>query len=193
MVWATHSSPDTAPPDKIARFLERCETSRRGAVLQIEHKLRGLRNSGSADAHEIARLENQLRLLQANQTPVVPELSFPPQVGAIGRMPGLACHTEQVLAADEAVVRCSFPVTVATMRNFKRYRERVMRPVDFVLRGASTSGLREGADQEMLGVFEVVGRERYETEAGRTKDVLVLREFDLKTVEPYFRRQPEGR
>ncbi len=189
--WAQVDQLDN-PPAKIARFLEHCETLRRGSILQVEHTLRGLRAGDANDAQtqrRIRRLEEQLRLLKSNRQPVIPELSFPPQTGAIGRLPGLVCHVEQVLSKREVLVRCSFPVTIATVRNFKRYRETVDRPVDFLIRGLPTNRFQEGADQEMLAVFEVIARETYQTETGRSRQLLVLKKFDLKAVEPYFKAQ----
>ncbi len=188
--WAQADQP-AEPPVKIARFLEQCETLRRGSILQIEHTLRGLRHDDTGDAQtrrRIRRLEEQLRLLKSPRQPVVPELSFPPQVGAIGRLPGLTCHVEQVLSGHEVLIRCSFPVTVATVRNFKRYREKVVRPVELVIRGLPTGEFHEGANREMLAVFEVAARETYQTESGKSKELLVLKQFDLKAVQPYFKK-----
>ena len=39
---------EVAVPPKIEKFLKLCETSRRGAILQIEHTLRGLRRQSPA-------------------------------------------------------------------------------------------------------------------------------------------------
>lgn len=181
-------------PARIEHFLELCETSRRGAILQVEHQLRGLRNRASATratSGQIARLEEQLRILRTNAKPVVPQLSFPPQVGAIGRLPGLNCHVDQVVSDNEILVRCYFPVVVRSVKNFAPRRETVVQPVRFLIRGLATQDIRVGRDQEMLDVFEVTGKGTYKTLDGRSKDVLVLTEFDMKAVEPYFRKLTE--
>jgi hypothetical protein len=177
-------------PAKIEAFLKSCESSRRGAVLQLEHKLRGLRRQSatSEQQRQIARAETELRLLRANERPVVPQLPFPPTVGAIGRLPRLTCHVDRVISADEALVRCYFPVVVTTVRNFTARRETVVHAVRFVLRGLPTGDLRESSDREMLGVFEVVGKQKYQAADGSTSDVYLLTEFDMRAVEPYFRK-----
>ncbi|REK12992.1 MAG: hypothetical protein DWQ37_10220 [Planctomycetota bacterium] len=184
-----------AMPPKIARFLEQCETSRQGAIAQIKHQLRGLQDeAGDAAARRsIARLEKQLRVLEANESPVVAPLSFPPQSGAIGRLPGLSCHVEQVLSDREFLATCTFPVTITAVRNFKRYRDQVSQKVRFVVRGLPTQDLEPGADLQSLDVFEVSGRETYRTVSGGSQAVLVLTRFDLKQVEPYFRRRSSRR
>lgn len=184
------------PPPKIARFLEQCEGLRRGAILQIEHSLRGLRGSGAEDPEtrrRIRRLEEKLHLLETNDEPVVPELRFPPQVGEIGRFPGLTCQVEQVLSDQEVLVRCSFPVTVAAIRDFKRYRETIVRPVQLVLRGQPAERFSVGAQIEMLAVFEITGRDTYRTEKGGSKTLLVVEEFDLKQVQPYLKGRSSDR
>lgn len=181
---------EAAVPAKIERFLELCETSRRGAVLQLEHTLRGLRNQGPTTpevGRRIAQLEEQLRALQSNAQPVVPQMAFPPQLGAIGRLPRLSCHVDQVISGDEMLVRCPFPVVVTKVRNFRAHRDKIDQEVRLLIRGLKTDNAREGADLEMLQVFEVTGKETYQLVGGGSSELLVLKEFDMKSVEPYFR------
>lgn len=183
-----------ASPAKIERFLDHCETSRRGAILRLEHKLRGLRRQTPATPETkegIARLEKQLRILRSNAKPVVPPLAFPPQIGAIGRLPGLTCHVEQVISDDELLVQCFFPVVVRTVKNFTPRRETIVQSMRFLIRGRPTQGVHEGSDLEMLDVFEVAGKHGYKTVDGASERVLVLTRFDMKAVEPYFRRMVE--
>lgn len=189
----TGGSATAAPPPKIARLLELCETSRRGAILQIEHKLRGLRqgNAGkdtepSGAKLEIADLERQLKFLRTTPLPVMPTLSFPPQVGTIGRLPGLSCHVDQIVSAEEMLVRCFFRVPVVTVRNFKGQRELVEETVSCLVRGTPTSTAREGTDFETEGLYEVVGTETYQTAGGKARNLLVLRPFDMKLMERYL-------
>src|SRR4051812_20573021 len=81
-------SADRPSPEQIKAFLERCETGRRGTILQLEHTLRGLRSQSStslATARRIKQVEEDLRRLRANTEPLVPTLTFPPKIGAIGR------------------------------------------------------------------------------------------------------------
>ena len=50
-----------APP-KIAAFLKQCETSRRGAIAQLEHTLRGLQSqSATPQPAQIKKIEADLR------------------------------------------------------------------------------------------------------------------------------------
>src|SRR5262245_15675053 len=71
------------PTPQIARFLETCETSRRGAITQLEFELRGLKNSlgrHAADSARATTIEKNLQSLRENRELVIPELHFPPQV-----------------------------------------------------------------------------------------------------------------
>jgi hypothetical protein len=190
-------TPQTEPPPKIAKLLELCERSRRGAILQLEHKLRGLRQQSNARATaknplaedsdpQIAKLKRQLEFLQTTPLPVIPTISFPPQVGAIGRLPGESCHVDQIVSAKEMVVRCFFQVPVVTVRNFKGQREIVEESVPCVIRGLHTSKFREGTDFETDSLYEVVGTETYQTAGGKSRQLVVLRPFDRKTLEKYL-------
>jgi hypothetical protein len=185
------------PPPKIAKLLELCETSRRGAILQIEHKLRGLRQHGKASAatestttadsnRQIADLERQLKFLETTPLPVIPTISFPPQVGTIGRLPGESCHVDQIVSAREMLVRCFFQVQVVTVHNFKGQRENVEESVPCVIRGLDTSRSREGTDFETDGLYEVLGTEVYQTAGGKSRQLVILRPFDRKSLEKYL-------
>lgn len=184
-------------PAKIERFLKLCETSRQGAIMQLEHTLRGLRRqegaTREASRRRIASIEEQLRDLRSNSKPVVPQISFPPNIGQIGRLPRLSCHVDQVVSADEVLVRCQFSVVVTTVRRFQAHRETVVQGVRLLIRGLPTANMQEGSDLEMLQVFEIVGKETYQQVDGGSSVVLVLKEFDMKSVEPYFRRIAEQR
>jgi hypothetical protein len=191
--FAQVGSPATATvPPKIAKFLEQCENSRRGAILQIEHKLRGLRreNPGTEGRQtgnrEIAELERQLKFLESTPLPTMPTLSFPPQLGAIGRLPGLACHVDQIVSGQEMLVRCFFQVPVVTVRNYKGQREIVEETVQCLIRGAQTGNASEGSDFETDGLYEVVAHETYQTASGTARKILVLRSFDKKALDPYL-------
>ena len=178
-----------AVPPKIAEFLQLCETSRRGAILQLEHTLRGLRAQHpqtQAVVHRIAEAEANLQILKANQEPVVPPLRFPPEVGAIGRLPRLACHVDQVLSENEMLVRCFFPVKVPTVRHYRGSLETISRPITFLVHGVPTREVQVGSDLELVQVFEISAARTYRTTAGQNATALVLAEFDMKTVEPFF-------
>jgi hypothetical protein len=178
-------------PSQIERFLDLCESSRRGAILQLEYKLRGLRAQSPPTREtsgQIARVEDQLRVLRANEEPVVPQIAFPPQVGAIGRLPGLSCHVEQVVSDKELLIRCFFPVVVRTVDKFTPRRETVTQQVRFLVRGVAAKDVGEGSDLELLEVYEIAGKQRLKTIDGASQQVLLLTPFDMKAVEPYFRR-----
>ncbi len=180
-----------AVPAKIEAFLKLCETSRKGAILQLEYTLRGLRSQEpkTPDAmRRIAAVEEDLRVLRANEQPLVPGLAFPPAIGAIGRLPRLACYVDQIVSEREMLVRCSFPVRVTTVRRFQARGETIVQPVAFLIRGVSTSDAREGADLQMIQVFEITGKKTYRSVDGRTSTVWVVSEFNMKAVEPYFRK-----
>ncbi len=187
--------PTPATLAKIEAFVKHCDTSRRGAIMSLEHTLRGLNSAGGKNpqaARQIAAVEAELRVLRANKEPVVPPLSFPPEVGAIGRLPRLTCHVEQVVSDREMLVRCNFPVKVTTVKRYQARGETVTQGILFLVRGLSTREAREGADLQMLQVLEITGKETYKTVDGKSNTVWVLGEFDMKTAEPYFRQLAAG-
>ena len=186
---ATPVDRDDIPP-KIEAFLEKCETSRRGAIARLEFELRGLKSRGATTpkaARRVTQIEASLRSLRANKQPVVAALHFPPEVGQIGRLPELICHVDQVLSPNEMLVTCRFKLKVRVVRNFRPRLETVVRPVSFLMRNVSTDRDNEGADLQLLDVFEITGRHTYRSRAGKSVRVLVLSPFDMQTVEPYFR------
>ncbi len=188
---AAQAPAEQAVPPKIASFLAQCETSRRGALLQIEHRLRGLRREtprSPASARQIAQLEERLRALESGQELVVPPLSFPLQAGSIGRLDGLESHVDQVVSRKEVLARCYFRVPVITVRNFQRHQEVVTQTVPIVIRGFEGDPPIEGQDWEVPGVFEVTGVERYQIVGGGFKEVTVLAPFDLQAVAPYLKK-----
>ncbi|MBI3839877.1 MAG: hypothetical protein HY288_18290 [Planctomycetia bacterium] len=188
---ATDEPPAPEPaPARIKAFLETCETARRGAIVQQEHTLRGLRSQQTASpavARRIVEVEDDLRVLRANKEPVVPTLIFPPETGGIGRLPRLSCHVDQILGDKEMLVRCFFTLKVPAVRHFQIHAETVVRPVNFLIRGIATKNLHEGTDTELLGVFEIKGQQSYRTVQGSTQTALVITPFDMKSVEPFFR------
>ena len=158
---------EQAVPPKIAKFLEQCETSRRGAVLQIEHRLRGLRQESprsATSARQIVQLEEQLRDLESGRQLVVPPISFPLQAGSIGRLDALECHVDQVVSPQELLLRGYFRVPVITVRNFRKQQEVVTQSVPLLIRGLKEDPPIEGQDWVAPGVFEVTGVERYQTD-----------------------------
>jgi len=182
-------------PAKIEAFLKLCETSRRGAILQLEHTLRGLRSQASKSpqvTRQIVKIEENLGVLRANKEPLVPALTFPPEIGAIGRLPRLACHVEQILSDREMLVRCYFPVKVTTVRHFQARDEKIMQGVTLLMRGVPTSDAQEGADVEVPQVLEITGKQTYQTVEGRPSAVWVASDFDMKVVQAYFRQSADG-
>lgn len=190
---AATPAPPTASP-RIARFLELCETTRRGAILQLEHELRKQKNAAATERSpvRISQLEGRLKDLQSGQELIVPTISFPPQPGGIGRLPDDACYVEQVISPDEVLVRCHFRVPVTTVRNFRAYRDSVVQPVPAVVRGWKRD-LSEGQDTSTTEIFEVVGRERYATQGGAMRTVLVLKLFNMDELRPYLTRKLDKR
>jgi|GEM_PF-2472021 len=184
------TKPAVAPP-RIARFLELCETTRRGAILQLEHELRNQRNAPSAQRSplKISQLETRLKQLQSGQELTVPTISFPPQAGAIGRLPDDACYVKQVISSDEVLIRCHFRVPVTTIRNYRAYRDAVVQPVTAVVRGWNQQ-VSEGQDTTTQEIFEVVGRDRYATQGGGGRTVLVLKPLEMGELEPYLPSYP---
>ena len=117
---APAAAPETPPP-RIAAFLKKCESSRRGTIAQLEFALRGLeaqRPKPRDAAARIAKINDELRILRANQEPFVPPLSFPLEAGAIGRLPRLGGHVEQIVGPREVLLRATFPLKVRTVRRF---------------------------------------------------------------------------
>jgi hypothetical protein len=193
---AQEAAPAAAVRPNIEAFVKTCENSRKGAIMQLEHTLRGLRASGAKSPdviRQIAAAEADLRVLRAGKEPLVPSLGFPPEVGAIGRLPRLTCHVEQVLSSSEMIVRCNFPVKVTTVRHYQARGETVTQGITFLVRGMSTREAHEGTDLQILQVLEITGKQTYKTVEGKLNTVWVLAEFDMKTAEPYFRQLAAGR
>lgn len=176
---------------KIEAFLKLCETTRRGAILQFEHELRGLRGSGAQGAKTRRRMhELQLHLeaLRAGRHLVVPTLSFPPEVGAIGRLPRLTCHVDQVLSPNEMLVRVSFPVKVATVKHYQSRGETAMPAVLFLVRGVATDDFPAGADRELTAVLEITGRQP----GSSSPAGWVLEPFDMGAIDGHYGQEREG-
>ncbi len=176
-------------PAKIEKFLRNCETNRRGAILQLEHQLRGLRNEARPTpdmVRRIALLEDDVKVLRANQQPVVSTLSFPPEIGAIGRVPRLSWHIDQIISDREIIVRCFFNVRTTTVRRYVARGEIRVQPVSFVVRGIETKELREGSDPPVPQVFEITGRESYPLAGGGSSRIWVLKPFDMAAALAYF-------
>jgi hypothetical protein len=160
----------------------------------LEHELRKQKNAAATERSpvRISQLEGRLKDLQSGQELIVPTISFPPQPGAIGRLPDDACYVEQVISPDEVLVRCHFRVPVTTVRNFRAYRDSVVQPVPAVVRGWKRD-LSEGQDTSTTEIFEVVGRERYATQGGAMRTVLVLKLFNMDELRPYLTRKLDKR
>ena len=189
MAVAQGVAQDSIPP-RIEEFLQRCETSRKGAIAQLEFELRGLRNQrgiSPAESRRVKTIESHLDSLRANKEPVVPALHFPPEVGDIGRLPQLTCHVDQVIGAERMLVTCNFSLKVRAVRNFQPRLETVTRPVTLLIEGLATNQFTEGADVPLLDVFEITGEHTYRSVSGKQITVLVLSPFDMKAIEPYFR------
>jgi hypothetical protein len=179
----------TPVPARIEAFLKNCETNRRGAILQLEHTLRGLRNQGEQTpeaARRIKSMEDDLQVLKANKQPVVSTLSFPPEIGAIGRVPRLSWHIDQIVSDREMIVRCFFNVRTTVVRRFVGRPETKVQPVSFAVRGIETKNLREGSDPPVPQVFEITGRETYSLSGGGSTSVWILEPFDMAAVVAYF-------
>jgi hypothetical protein len=180
---------------RIDAFVRVCEEARRGTIAQLEHQLRGLRSEdrpSPRSSRQIAKIEADLRALRENKQVVVPALRFPPEVGAIGRIPRLTCRVDRIISQREMLVRCSFPVKVANVEHFRARGETLLRPVTFLIRGLPTDEVNAGTDLELLQVFEISGSAAYKSADGRTSSVLVLSEFDMKAVEPQLRAAATG-
>lgn len=176
----------------IEAFLKLCETTRRGAIVQFEHELRGLQAKGTSDNKSLRRirtLELHLEALRAGKHPVVPTLSFPPEVGAIGRLPRLTCYVDRVLSGQEMLVRVYFPVKVATVEHFRGKGETHMPAVNFLVRGISTADYHAASNRELSAVLQVTAR-RPATTAGATP-TWVLEPFDMTAIEAHFRHETE--
>ena len=173
-------------PAAIRKFHERSETLRQGEIARLEHRLRGLA-SGAATSRskgrEIAQISSDLKALRSGQRTVVPSIDFPPEVGAIGRLPGLGGHVERVAASGEGasgdvLVTCYFPLQVVTVRNFQPVASKISRPVLLRLQGVDTRELRVGMDVPLPQTFVIVARDDSTTPGG---DVFTARPFDPLT------------
>ena len=175
-----------APPH-IKTFLEQSQQLRQGTIAQLEHTLRGLKSGNiqaSSRAGQIARIESDLAALRANQRFLVNTLSFPPEVGAIGRLPGLGVHVEQVLVPGEMLATCYFRVAVVDVKKFQPKLAAVKQPVLLLVEGVSTAGLEPGRDVQLAQTFEVKQRRSVVVD-GLRKTALVVAPFDLRALIPY--------
>ena len=176
----------------LAAFAQQCETLRYGTILKLEESLRGLKSGQVVTPDNpgtIRQAEADLKALRTRQRLVVPLLHFPPRPGQIGRVPGGGVYVEQVLGPNEALVRCSFHVTVIVTRNKQSVSEVVHQRPLFKIRGVPTAEWGASSDVELLGAFEIAGAERYQTVDGQWATVQVLKPFDMRPIEDYLRRQ----
>src|SRR5690606_27861929 len=121
----TAAVPGDAPDPAIQKLFKHSEELRRGRIAKLEHQLRGLRRQpASAEvARQITTAEDQLKALQARSAPVVPTLRFPIQDGAIGRLPELTAHVDQILGEDQMLVTARFTIPVVVVRGYQPRRE----------------------------------------------------------------------
>jgi hypothetical protein len=199
VAWAAGSATaaaQTARPVALSAplqaFAQECETLRYGTILKLEESLRGLKSGQVVTPDKsgtIRQAEADLKALQSRQRMVVPVLHFPPRAGQIGRLPGGGVYVEQILGPNEALVRCSFHVTVIVTRNKQSVSEVVHQRPLFKIRGVPTAEWGASSDVELLGTFEIGGTERYQTVDGQSMTAQVLKPFDMRPIEDYLRRQ----
>jgi hypothetical protein len=189
--WA--QTPQKAPLSAPLRaFADECETLRQGTILKLEESLRGLKSGQIVTLDKpaiIRQTEDDLKALKSHQRMVVPLLRFPPRAGQIGRLPGGGVYVEQILGPQEALVRCSYHMTVIVTRNKLAVSEVVHQRPLFKIRGVPTAEWETSTDVELLGTFEITGSERYQTVEGKSATVLVLKPLDMQPIEDYLRRQ----
>lgn len=137
-------------------------------------------------ARRTKAIESDLQVLKANKQPVVSTLSFPPEIGAIGRVPRLSWHIDQIVSDQEMIVRCYFNVRTTSVRRYVARRETKVQAVSFAVRGIETKNLREGSDPPVPQVFEITGRETYSLAGGGSTIVWVLEPFDMAAAQAYF-------
>ncbi len=187
----TTGSSELSP--ELRKFGEECELLGHGRVLKLEETLRGLRSGQvktKGRAAAIRQCETDIAEIKARERVVVPTLHFPVSAGAIGRLPGVGAHVEQILGTDEMLVRCSFRVQVVVTRHFRSEGEFVSQSVRFKVRGLPTKDFSEGSDAELLQVFRVGPPQSYRTVEGKSASVLALEPFDMQPIEKYLKAKP---
>ncbi|HEY1784994.1 MAG TPA: hypothetical protein VGG30_05565, partial [Pirellulales bacterium] len=184
-VFSAAASGQTARPAALSvplqAFARECETLRYGTILKLEESLRGLKSGQLVTpdkAGTIRQTEADLKALRTRERVIVPALHFPPRAGQIGRLPGGSVYVEQVLGPNEALVRCSFNMTVVVTRNKQSVSEVVHQRPLFKIHGVPTADWQASTDAELLGAFEIAGSERYQTVDGHSATVQVLKPFD---------------
>jgi hypothetical protein len=179
-----------APPPKIETFLKRCETNRRGRILELEHTLRRLRHQAQS-AQVVAQtrqLQDELRLLRANQDLLIPTLAYPPEKGAMGRLPELTFHVDEVLPPDLLLGRSNFLVGLGSVQRFQFRPEKVHERAVFFITGVDAQKFTAGGDIQLPETFEVVEQRSYRTADGRPGRAWVLKVADMSQVYRYFRQ-----
>jgi hypothetical protein len=179
-----------APPAKIDAFLKRCETNRRGRILELEHTLRRLRHQAQS-AQVLAQtrqLQGELQLLRANKDLLVPTLTYPPEKGTLGRLPELTFHVDEVIPPDALLGRSYFLVRLGSVQGFQFRPEKVREPAVFYVTGVKAQQYTPGGDIQLPETFEVVEQRSYRTANGRPGRAWVLRVVDMGEIYRYFRQ-----
>jgi hypothetical protein len=191
IAWCTYASANAqAPPAKIDTFLKRCETNRRGRILELEHTLRRLRHQAQS-AQVVAQtrqLQSELQLLRANKDLLVPTLAYPPETGAMGRLPDLTFHVDEVIPPDSLLGRSYFLVRLGSVQGFQFRPEKVRQPAVFYITGVNTQRYTPGGDIQLPETFEVVEQRSYRTADNRPGRAWVLRVVDMGDIYRYFRQ-----
>jgi len=168
--------------DRLAELVARCESLRSGTIARLEHQLRGLKARQPNDPKRIAQvaaIQEDIDALRRRQRYIVPTLDYPPGAGKIGRLPEGGVHIDDVRSEREMVVMAKFSVIVTEVRKGRRRAVKSHRPVRFLVRGVSTSGLKKAMDVPLPQVFEVISRQAMPSADG----IYVIEPFDMRTVE----------
>jgi hypothetical protein len=189
--FATSASAQAqAPPPKIEAFLKRCETNRRGRILELEHTLRRLRHQAQS-AQVVAQtrqLQDELRLLRANNDLLVPTLAYPPEKAAMGRLPELTFHVDEVIPPDTLLGRSNFLVALGSVQRFQFRPEKVREQAVFYITGFDAQRYTPGGDIQLPETFEVVEQRSYRTADSRPGRAWVLKAVDMGEINRYFRQ-----
>ncbi len=164
--WFAGAAPATAQtevqvPRRIEAFLQACETSRKGAIAQLEYRTARAACRRVARrlprARRIKTVEANLRYLHAQQG--TRRAGAPFSARNWRHWPFAAAHVPRRTRSSpkiEMLVQCNFSLKVRTVRNFQPRLETVVRPVTFLIDGLPTyPKSREGADAPLLDVFEI--------------------------------------
>lgn len=175
----------------------------RGEMLaRFQHSIESERNAPVKSKTKREVSEQRQALFEELQNPLEPYYGrqglISPRVGACAVLvpQNQSGKVLQVIDGDSARIRLEF-VTYRTV--YEQPGDKVgsmeskSHVSEFILKGKSTSGMRDGGNFTLNGPYYISGNQTYVTVAGGSNTVFVLQPFDIEPYRERFTRKDEVR